>query len=83
MLRIYIAAHCWGCDTARQRAEQLRERRPDVAVELVDVEVPGVAVPPQVIGTPIYTWNDQVVFRGNPSEQELLDRVTILQHPVR
>ena len=79
MLRIYVSAHCPGCDTARERAEHLRALRPDVPVTLVDVEAPGVEVPPKVIGTPIYTWNDRVVFMGNPSVEELLERVTVLQ----
>ena len=78
MLRIYVSAHCRGCTTARQRAERLRRLRPDVPVALVDVEAPDAVVPPKVIGTPIYTWNDRIVFMGNPSEQELLERVTVL-----
>ncbi len=32
-------------------------------------------MPPQVIGTPIYTWRERVIFRGNPGERELLERV--------
>ncbi len=47
-------------------------------MELVDVEAPNADVPRKVIGTPIYTWNDRIVFMGNPSEQELLERVTVL-----
>ncbi len=78
MLKIYVSAHCLGCNTARQRAEQLRTLRPEVPVTLVNVEAPDADVPRKVIGTPIYTWNDRVVFMGNPSEQELLDRVTVL-----
>ena len=79
MLRIYVSTHCLGCDTARQRAKQLRTQRPDVPMALVDVEAPGAEVPPRVIGTPIYTWNDRVVFMGNPSERELIEQVTMLQ----
>ena len=78
MLRIYVSAHCLGCNTAIQRAERLQALRPEVPVTVVDVEAPDADVPGKVIGTPIYTWNDRVVFMGNPSEQELLDRVTVL-----
>ena len=78
MLRIYVSAHCLGCTTAIQRAERLQALRPEVPITVVDVEAPGADVPRKVIGTPIYTWNDRVVFRGNPSEQELLERVTVL-----
>jgi len=79
MLRIYISAHCFGCDTAVQRAKRLRALRPEIPVTLVDIEAPDAEVPPKIIGTPIYTWNDRVVFLGNPSEQELLERVEKLQ----
>ena len=80
MLRIYVSAHCLGCNTAIQRAERLQALRPEVPVTVVDVEAPDADVPRKVIGTPIYTWNDRVVFMGNPSEQELLERVTELSH---
>lgn len=80
MLRIYISAHCFGYDTAVQRVEHLRALRPEIPVILVDIEAPDAAVPRQVIGTPIYIWNDLVVFMGNPSEQELLERLEKLQH---
>jgi len=62
-----------------QRAKRLRALRPEIPVTLVDIEAPDAEVPPKIIGTPIYTWNDRVVFLGNPSEQELLERVEKLQ----
>ena len=78
MLRIYVSAHCPACATARARAALLGRRRPDIPLALVDVEAAGARVPRQVIGTPIYTWNDRVIFLGNPSEDELIERVTVL-----
>lgn len=75
MLRIYVAADCPGSPTARQRARCLRQAEPAVPLEIVDIGAPGAVVPPVVFGTPIYTWNDRVLFLGNPAEQELLDRV--------
>ncbi len=79
MLKIYVSEHCLNCDTARQRGAYLEQVRPDVPVVVVDVEDPASDVPPRIIGTPIYTWNDRVMFMGNPSEQELLERVEKLQ----
>ncbi len=78
MLRIYVSAHCAGCDTARARAALVRSQRSDVPVAVVDVDAPGARVPPQVIGTPIYTWHDRVLYLGNPGEDELIERVTVL-----
>jgi len=48
---------------------------PDVPARLVDVDAPGAAIPPEIIGTPIYTWKHRVIFRGNPSEEELIARL--------
>ena len=78
MLRIYVSAHCRVCDTPWERVEHLRLLRPDVPLAIVEVESPGAQVPPAIVGTPIYTWNHRVVFMGNPSERELIDRVSAL-----
>ena len=78
MLRIYIAEHCPACPTARRRFAQLRSRCPDVPVQLVDIDAPGARVPPHVIGTPLYTWDDRIIFRGNPGAEELIARVAAL-----
>jgi hypothetical protein len=76
MLRIYVSAHCHGCATALRLADRMRAARPDLPLAVVDVDESGVRVPASVIGTPLYTWNDHVLFRGNPSETELLARLT-------
>lgn len=72
MLRIYVAADCPGSPTARSLAARLRERLPDAPCEVIDVGAPGAIVPPAVFGTPIYMWNDRIIFMGNPGEQDLL-----------
>lgn len=78
MLHIFVAEHCPGSPTARRRAAWLREQAPDIPVAVVDIGAPGVAVPPAVFGTPTYTWNDRIIFLGNPSDQELLERARSL-----
>lgn len=77
MLRIYISAHCTTCDTTRHLAEFVQAERPDMRVSVVDVDAPNADVPKNIVGTPVYTWNDQIVFLGNPSEAELLRRVSV------
>jgi hypothetical protein len=78
MLHIYVAEHCPGSPTARIKAERLRERAPEIPVEVVDIDAHGAVVPPVVFGTLTYTWDDQIIFLGNPSDQELLERVRSL-----
>lgn len=79
MLRIYIAEHCPACATARLRLAQLRARCPGAPAQLVDIDAPGARVPPHIIGTPLYTWDDRIIFRGNPGEDELIARVAALK----
>ncbi len=78
MFRAYVSAHCPACPTARRRLAQVRAACPALPAQLVDVDAPGAWVPPHIIGTPIYTWRDRIIFRGNPGEQELIARVLAL-----
>jgi len=78
MLRVYVADDCPGSPTARQRADRLRARAPEIPIEIIDIGAPGVVVPPAVFGTPIYTWDGRIIFLGNPSDQELLERARSL-----
>ena len=79
MLRIYIAEHCPSYATAHLRLAQLSARCPGVPTQLVDIDVPGARVPSQIIGTPMYTWDDRIIFRGNPGEEELIARIATLR----
>jgi len=78
MLRVYIAEHCLACATARLRLAHLRARCPGAPAQLVDIDAPGARVPPYIIGTPMYTWDDRIIFRGNPGEDELIARIIAL-----
>jgi hypothetical protein len=78
MLHIYVAEHCPGSPMARIRAERLHERVPEIPIAVVDIDTPGAVVPPAVFGTPTYTWNDRIIFLGNPSDHELLERARSL-----
>lgn len=75
MLDIYISAHCRGCDRALELARRLRVFRPDIPLNIIDIDRPGSEVPQQVIGTPTYVWGGRILFMGNPSEEELLERI--------
>ena len=78
MLRIHVSAHCRTSAIALRLAERLQSWRPDVPLEVVDVNAPGADVPSKVIGTPVYAWHDRILFLVNPSETELLERVGIV-----
>ena len=71
MLRVYVSAHCSSGATTRLRFARLRVQYPEIPAQLIDVDDPRAAIPAEIIGTPIYTWDHRVVFRGNPSDREL------------
>jgi hypothetical protein len=75
MLRVYVAADCPSSAISLHLVERLRACCPDLPLTVIDVQAPHAEVPEQIFGTPIYTWNDEVLFLGNPSEETLLEQV--------
>jgi len=75
MLRVYVAGDCPSSSISLHLVERLRESCPDLPLVVINVEEPDADVPAQIFGTPIYTWNDHVLFLGNPSEETLLEQV--------
>ncbi|MDQ3548433.1 MAG: DsbA family protein [Chloroflexota bacterium] len=71
-LTIYVLEHCSGCDRARQTADAIRRRLPEVRVEVVDLDDRGPA-PAGVVGVPAYVVNGRVVSHGNPRLEALLE----------
>ena len=71
-LDIYIDDCCETCDHARQIAEQVRERMPQVEVNLIELTGDK---PDSVFAVPTYLLDGATLFLGNPSETELLERL--------
>ncbi len=71
-LDIYIDDCCETCDHARQIAEQVRERMPQVEVNLIELEGDK---PDSVFAVPTYLLDGATLFLGNPSEVELFERL--------
>lgn len=75
VLRIYIAPGCASCQTALRLADTVRRRRPEQPVEVIDLAEHDGPVPEGLVGTPTYRLGDTTIALGNPSLQELLDRL--------
>ena len=71
-LDIYIDDCCETCDHARQIAEQVRERMPQVEVNLIELTGDK---PESVFAVPTYLLDGATLFLGNPSELELFERL--------
>lgn len=72
MLRIYTAAHCPSHDRTHYLVDKLRRQRPHLAIEVIDLDGPNAEQPTFVIGTPTFTWDNRIIFWGNPAGDELL-----------
>lgn len=75
-VRVLVSGDCASCDRAIEVVAAVRRVRPDMAVDLIDVDVDGVPDDIAFVGTPMYVWGDRVISLGNPAPQDLL---TILE----
>jgi len=81
ILDIYVAPHCFGCDTARNLARTLIALElPHLEVRLVDLSDPEVIIPPTVFATPTYVLDGRVISLGNPEEEWLVQLVASPAH---
>ncbi len=74
MLSIVIAANCATCDTARELAVYAREALPELKVEIVELDGEQ-TVPAGVVATPTYLLDGQVIYLGNPSPSQLIQKI--------
>lgn len=78
-LSVFVASHCPACEAALRLARRVRTRAPGWRVKVIRVDGSGAHVPDSVIGTPMYTWNGQTLYLGNPSEDELVTLMSQIQ----
>ncbi|MCH8337934.1 MAG: hypothetical protein IH858_03670 [Chloroflexi bacterium] len=71
-LDIYIDDCCETCEQARKIADQVRERMPQVEVNLIELNG---ETPDSVFAVPTYLLDGVTLFLGNPSEAELFERL--------
>ena len=68
-LTVWVSRHCGSCPEARAIAERLKVRYPSIEVETLDVEerTPDA----EVFAVPTYMLDGRVIFLGNPTQEEL------------
>lgn len=76
VLRIYVAPDCGGCHTAIELAKAARRARPGHLIEVIDLaDHTDAPLPAEVVGTPAYLLDGEVISLGNPTLDELLCRL--------
>ena len=78
-LEIYISEKCWSCQESIRIAEELTPLFPNVTIDLINIQEHD--VPEEVFAVPTYLMNGKVVFLGNPTRQQLIEKLTTGQSP--
>ena len=76
-LDVYIAEECWACEEARRIVSDLSPNFPTIDFELRDVS--DERKPSQVFATPTYVLNGRTIFLGNPTREELSQKLEAAQ----
>ncbi len=76
-LDIYVTPACFGCERARQLADDLRMcHLPGVEINLIDLSNPAAIRPTSVFAVPTYLLDGRVLSLGNPELDWLCRKLT-------
>jgi len=75
VLRIYAASHCPTYERTSRLIDFLQRRLPFLSVQVINLDRGSVEIPEYVFCTPTYVWDDRVIFLGNPSKEDLVERL--------
>jgi glutaredoxin len=76
-LDVYITEECWACSEARRIVADLSPQFPEVDIELRDLS--DERKPSSVFATPTYILDGRTIFLGNPTRDELSQKLNIAQ----
>ena len=68
-LLVYIREDCWSCAESHRIVAEIAPEFPQLAVELVDFDVPD--RPQNIFAVPTYVLNGRIISLGNPYRDEL------------
>ena len=77
LLRVYVAEHCDSCRESRRLAKVVSRRLNGIAVEVVDIDLEEPV--DEIFAIPTFCFRGKILFLGNPREDELIDRVLMLE----
>jgi glutaredoxin len=76
-LHVYIADDCWSCHETRRIVADIMPQFPEVHIELRDMSQDK---PDDVFAVPTYMLNGRVISLGNPTREELRQKLTNALH---
>ena len=79
-LQVYTSDDCWTCEETERIVSDVVDRFPDVEVDVLDLKSPE--KPDEVFAVPTYLINGRVVSLGNPTREELAQKLMKAQNGV-
>jgi hypothetical protein len=76
-LDVYIEESCWGCAESKRIVADIAPQFPGVDFELRNLD--DARRPDTVFATPTYVLDGRVIFMGNPTREELVQRLLAAQ----
>ena len=76
-VEIYVAENCAICDYAYEIADSIRAGFPAVGLRIINLSQSGQAIPDAVFATPTYLLNGRLWSLGNPSAQNIQERLSL------
>lgn len=70
-LEVLVSVSCAGCAQALALVRRFRQERPDVVIDVIDVNQRHWTPKPGFAGTPMFYCGDTVISYGNPSLAQL------------
>ena len=77
-LDIVTGSRCPICQASLPLVEQFRADMPGVVIRVIDIDVPGTVVPPNIVAIPTFLINGYIVATGNPDVDELKQFIATL-----
>jgi len=75
LLEIYVEEDCRGCKQARKNADHVKSHFPQIHVSVIDISDSVMPLPEKVFAVPMYLFNGQMLYLGNPGEKDLVVRL--------
>jgi hypothetical protein len=72
-LDVYISETCWSCDEAKEIVANIQPVFPGITIELRDIS--DKRRPSSVFATPTYVLDGRTIFLGNPTREQLRQKL--------
>ena len=76
-LVVYVEEGCWSCQETPNIVADIAPHFPDLEIELLDLKHNH--KPNYVFATPTYVLDDHIIFLGNPTSEDLKQKLAVIR----